>query len=131
MRTESRTFILRQAGFVEECARAPRAAHSKVALIAGAVNTAHATLCTAAMSTVGESSSARASEHATFCASILVGGEEERRSGLVLGLCPNASVLSVACVTDGMLSDGFSIREVARRLETAVDVAVEAGCRIL
>jgi subtilisin family serine protease len=101
-----------------------------IAIVDGAVNSTHPSLRGCRMSTVGDSTSTVAGEHATFLASILVGSGADRDSGRVLGLCPGGTLVNFALVTDAMLTV-MPIRNVAAVLASAVSHAVARGCRVI
>jgi subtilisin family serine protease len=124
--SDLRSLVLRQAGLVELCRRSRGLGSVRLALIDGAVNAAHPAFDGCRISVAGGSSSIPAGEHATFCASILVGSAADRQAGRIMAICPEGTLVNIAVVTDDMLTGTASIRDVARRLATAVRLATEA-----
>ncbi|HTM24096.1 MAG TPA: S8 family serine peptidase [Vicinamibacterales bacterium] len=126
-----RSLVLRQAGLIELCRRSRGLPSEHVALIDGAVHAAHPAFDGCRLSVLGRSASVRAGEHATFCASVLVGSAADRQAGRVMAICPECTLVNVAVVTDDMLAGLSSIRDAARALATAVRLATQADCRTI
>lgn len=126
-----RNAILRQTGLSEVCVQERGHASFGIGLIDGMVNVAHPAFQGYQISRWGESQSARAMEHATFNASILVGHHTDQLMGRIMGLCPGCALVNYGVVTDEMLSGTLHPTIVARALATAVQHAVNTGCRII
>jgi hypothetical protein len=126
-----RSFLLRQAGLVDLCVRAQPCSSLRIALIDGRADPTHPSLLGCSISQLGDSRSSRASEHATFSASIITGGEADQTSGRVLAICFGCTLVNFAVVTEEMLSAGPPIRKVARTLAATVDLALKAKCQTI
>lgn len=132
MAHDARSFVIRQAGLGDLCARARGCDDAfRLALVDGAVDTTHPAFQSCRISTIGDSQSARAGEHATFSASILVGSDADRRFGRVMAMCAGGTLFNYAVVTDEMLAGEMSTRDAAKTLAAAVRLAVQADCQTI
>jgi subtilisin family serine protease len=131
MSSDFRSLTLRQAGLVDLCAATQGCPSVSIALVDGPVNTSHPALGGCSISMLGDAPSSAAGEHATFCASILVGRNADRTAGRVMAICAACTLVNVAVVTDDMLAGRLSTRTVARTLASAVAAATEATCQTI
>ncbi len=126
-----RNAILRQTGLTDICAGGHGHPQFAIGLIDGMVNVAHSAFHECRILRSGESQSIRASVHATFNASILVGSPVDKQMGRIMGLCSSCTVVNYGVVTDEMLSGTVHPLDLARILARVVLQAVRAGCRII
>jgi subtilisin family serine protease len=131
MSSDFRSLTLRQAGLVDLCAATRGCPSIRIALVDGPVNTSHPALGGCSISVLGDAPASTAGEHATFCASILVGRDADRTAGRVMAICAACTLVNVGVVTDDMLTGRRSIRNVARTLASAVAAANEAKCQTI
>jgi hypothetical protein len=125
-----RSDVLRQAGLVALCAGTEPRSASPIALVDGAVDTAHPAFRGCAIFTIGERAGGAAAAHATFNASVLVASRADRAAGRALGIASGCAVVNVAAVTDRMLTT-MPPDEVAATLSAAVREGTRHGCRVL
>jgi subtilisin family serine protease len=107
------------------------AAPVRIALIDGAIDTAHPAFRDCRIYQFGNSGSHAASKHATFNASILLGNRDERTSGRLMAMCPECTLLNYAVVTDAMLTGNVAVRMVAEELAKVVELATRAKCQVI
>lgn len=128
----SRILLLQQAGLFAPAGHfRAAAAAARIALVDGAVDATHPALGSEHIVTSAGSASRRAAEHATFCASVLVGNDDDARDGRVVALCAGATVFNFPVVDDDMLHGRTSIAATANALARALQQAVGAGCRTI
>lgn len=133
----ARGFLLRQAGIDPRALDRHRTrTDQRLALIDGRAEGCHPALQGARIVCVGDAlcggadDDAPASRHATFCASLLVGGDAARSLG-ALGLCQGATLINCAAVTPSMLDGSQPLAEVAADLAASLRHAVRLGCRTI
>nr|WP_308605859.1 S8 family serine peptidase [Massilia sp. DJPM01] len=128
----SRSLVLRQAGIgVSPGHVRGSAACARIALLDGGADLAHPALAGERIVTAAGAVPGRAGAHATFCASLLVGNDDDAREGRVLALCAGATIFNFAVIDDAMLEGRASIAATADALARALRQAVDAGCRTI
>ena len=120
--------LLRRAGLSSLAESSRGRPDVSIALVDGPVQTSHPTLADAdivVLEPERRKPSAAASAHATFVASILVGGRG------TVGLCQRCRLLSVPVVDGEMLAGGADAGEASARLGEAVAAARAGGAHVV
>jgi subtilisin family serine protease len=129
MVARQRSMLLRLSGLSETVSRTSGNRRVVIAMIDGPPEKNHSCLDRAAIASVtltSHSAEVTAAAHATFIASMLVGGGEP-----ALGLCQNCRLLAIAALDAPLLSGRISIAVVAERLARAVTVALQGGADVI